>query len=88
MAPELRAIEHAEYMAKSAEHLLQALNDYALACGEDGQEHDPDEICGAEENVAEATRHMRSMIYEFRKRAAKVPNAGIQPSERSEDRLE
>ena len=71
-----RAVEHAGYMADSAEHLLAKLNALSALYGEDGQEHDPDDVCNAETEVAEATRDLRNMIYEFRKRADKArPNA-------------
>lgn len=64
------AIEHAEYMAQSAENLLVAAMDLAAAFNME----DALAIEGAEENYVEAARHLQSMIYEFRKRAAKVPN--------------
>jgi len=56
----LRAIEHAEYMAKSAEALLKHLNDISNI-----------EECVIEpdDNFADFTGAVKSCVYEFRKRA-------------------
>jgi Lar family restriction alleviation protein len=67
------AIEHAEYMAKSADRLIAAVNDLALA----EQEHDEgianeSDVDAARETLAEATRSLNSDIYEFRKRRARA----------------
>lgn len=59
------AIEHAEYMAKSAERLIEAIYDFHVAiAGED-----EDDIDQAGEALSMAQRNLASMIYEFRKRA-------------------
>ncbi len=67
--PQDYAIEHAEYMAQSAAHLIACVNDLALAeqqC-EDG-EADQSDVDAARESVTEAQGHLKSSIYEFRKR--------------------
>lgn len=77
--PKDYAIEHAEYMARKAERLLDAVQEHAaayLARENDGDDPDSDEDISslddrcnrADEGVNEAMMHMRSGIYEFRKR--------------------
>jgi hypothetical protein len=68
--PQDFAIEHAEYMAKAAEGLLEAINaEYTvrqrIAESDDAGEHEEyDAAC----DVSEAMSTMRNRIYEFRKR--------------------
>lgn len=77
-----RALEWAEYLARDAENFLAAVNEQAAAAMaieestlKDG---DPgvDELCerqdSANESYAEHMAHLRSGIYEFRKRAARA----------------
>lgn len=67
--PQDYAIEHAEYMAQSAAHLIACVNDLALAeqqC-EDG-EANPSDVDAARESATEAQGHLKNSIYEFRKR--------------------
>ena len=65
-----KASEFGEYMAKAAEHLLDCLNTAWEVNDEDSHDDlDHDEIMAAEEAVRDATRNLRSCIYEFRKRA-------------------
>lgn len=76
-----RAIEFAEYMAKDAEHLMDAMNALAVLYMDDDPDRDADtgDIEDAEQTVSEAVRGLRSAIYEFRKRADKAtPNDGGQ----------
>lgn len=61
-------LEHADYMARSADILFSALEKYETVCGADGEEHDPDEICDAEEEYACAVAGLRLAIHEYRKR--------------------
>jgi hypothetical protein len=56
-------------LADSAERFLEATNNLHIAQGEDGQGHGPDEIVDAELAQREAFIHLKSAIYEFRKRA-------------------
>lgn len=65
-----KAVEFAEYMAKSAEHLLNAINaaDSARIAEEDGEEVSQGDIDNAEMVKSEAMSGLRSDIYEFRKR--------------------
>ncbi len=61
--PQDYAIEHAEYMAAGAEHLLNAVNDWGFAT-----DVDHEQIQSATEALTEARSAMRVLIYEFRKR--------------------
>ncbi len=65
--PEDYAIEHAGYLATSAERLLAALGAMALREGddEDGSQDDRDA-------VGDHMQAVRSAIHEFRKRAARA----------------
>lgn len=68
-SPQDFAIEHAEYMAKDGERLIEAVNDLARAeqeC-EDGSAN-PSDADAARETVNEHVRALTSGIYEFRKR--------------------
>jgi hypothetical protein len=72
------AIEHAEYMAKDAERLLEAMTEHAAALMAREEEGDPDtdadissltERCEqAEQVLGESMGHLRNGIHEFRKR--------------------
>jgi hypothetical protein len=67
--PKDYAIEHAEYMATNAVHLIAAVNDLAKAEQErDDGEANPSDVDAARETVTEMLSAMRSSIYEFRKR--------------------
>lgn len=61
-------MQHAIFLADSAERFLEATNNLHLAQGEDGQTHDADEIIDAELAHNEAFANLRCSIYEFRKR--------------------
>lgn len=71
--PKDYAIEHAEYMARTGEKLLEAMNQHAevlMAIEEAGE---PDAYLTvraqqAEEILGEYMAHLRRDIYEFRKR--------------------
>ncbi len=75
-----RALEFAEYMAKNAEQLLDALNEHAAALmALEDYDPDVDDIDAAvarselaEQGLGEDMQHLSSSIYEFRKRAAKA----------------
>ena len=63
------AIEHAEYMAKDGERLIDAVHDLARAESEhgDGQANESD-VIAAGNTLSEALVSLRDGIYEFRKR--------------------
>ena len=71
------AIEHAEYMAKSADDVLAKFQAYGLALlavdegGDDGEGELLENIDSARDVLQESLVDLRSMVYEFRKRAAK-----------------
>ncbi|MDN6861893.1 MULTISPECIES: hypothetical protein [Pseudomonas] len=76
-SPESYAIEHAEYMAKSADDVLSKFQAYGLALlavdegGDDGEGELLENIDSARGDLQESLVDLRSMVYEFRKRAAK-----------------
>ena len=76
-SPEAYAIEHAEYMAKSADDVLAKFQAYGLALlavdegGDDGRGELFEAIDTARGDLEESLVDLRSMVYEFRKRAAK-----------------
>lgn len=76
-SPESYAIEHAEYMAKSADGVLAKFQAYGLALlavdegGDDGQGELLENIDSARGDLQESLVDLRAMVYEFRKRAAK-----------------
>ena len=72
------AIEHAEYMAKSADDVLAKFQTYGLALlavdegGDDGEDELLENIDSARGDLQESLVDLRSMVYEFRKRSAKT----------------
>ena len=76
-SPEAYAIEHAEYMAKSADGVLAKFQAYGLALlaldegGDDGEGELLANIDSTRGDLQESLVDLRSMVYEFRKRAAK-----------------
>jgi hypothetical protein len=76
-SPESYAIEHAEYMAKSADGVLAKFQAYGLALlavdegGDDGEGELLENIDSTRGDLQESLVELRSMVYEFRKRAAK-----------------
>jgi hypothetical protein len=77
-SPENYAIEHAEYMAKSADGVLAKYQAYGLALlavdegGDDGEGELFESIDSARGDLQESLVDLRSMVYEFRKRSAKT----------------
>jgi hypothetical protein len=77
---EQRAIEFAEYMAKSAEGFLRAVDALQIAQNTSEQENNfaiyDEEVEAAQERLTDLWRGLESSIYEFRKRAERCePNA-------------
>lgn len=76
-SPEDYAIEHAEYMAQSADYVLAKFQAYGLALlavdegGDDGEDELLKNIDSARGDLQESLVELRSMVYEFRKRSAK-----------------
>ncbi|MBE8590726.1 hypothetical protein IQK56_07165 [Pseudomonas sp. MAFF 301449] len=76
-SPEAYAIEHAEYMAKSADDVLAKFQAYGLALlavdegGDDGEGELLENIDSTRSDLQEAIVDLRGMVYDFRKRAAK-----------------
>ena len=83
-SPEAYAIEHAEYMAKSADDVLAKFQAYGLALlavdegGDDGKDEFFEAIDTARGDLQESLVDLRSMVYEFRKRSAKS-RLGVHP---------
>lgn len=85
-SPEDYAIEHAEYMAKSADDVFAKFQAYGLALlavdegGEDGEGELFEAIDTARSDLQESLVDLRGMVYEFRKRRARIgavdPDAG------------
>ncbi|MGY2173010.1 hypothetical protein [Pseudomonas gingeri] len=77
-SPKDYAIEHAEYMAKSADYVLAKFQAYGLALlacdegGDDGEDELFENIDSTRSDLQEALVDLRSMVYEFRKRADKT----------------
>lgn len=73
---EAYAIEHAEYMAKSADDVLAKFQAYGLALlavdegGDEGEGELLENIDDARGDLQESLVDLRRMVYEFRKRAA------------------
>jgi hypothetical protein len=69
------AIEHAEYMAKSADDVLVKFQTYGLALlavdegGDDGEGELFEAIDSARQDLQESLVDLRGMVYEFRKRS-------------------
>lgn len=84
--PKDYAIEHAEYMAISAERLLRAVNerDELLLRREESDDVGDDEVYDVCATVGERAGVLRKDIYEFRKRrdrAAAAPLSGELPDD-------
>ena len=85
-SPEDYAIEHAEYMAKSADDVFAKFQAYGLVLlavdegGEDGEGELFEAIDTARSDLQESLVDLRGMVYEFRKRRARIgavdPDAG------------
>ncbi|MDQ0082872.1 hypothetical protein J2W35_003231 [Variovorax boronicumulans] len=74
------AIEHAEYMATTAEGLIEAVNDLAKAEQEqDDGLANPSDVNAAQETVCEFLGTLRNRIYEFRKRKDRAALKGATP---------
>lgn len=77
-SPKDYAIEHAEYMAKSADHVLAEFQAYGLALmavdegGDDGEGELFEAIDSARQDLQEALVDLRSMVFEFRKRVNRI----------------
>lgn len=77
-SPQDYAIEHAEYMAQSADDVLAKFQAYGLALlavdegGDDGEGELLENIDSARGDLQESLVELRSMLYEFRKRSAKT----------------
>ncbi|SFW53671.1 hypothetical protein SAMN03159376_02048 [Pseudomonas sp. NFACC09-4] len=79
-SPERYAIEHAEYMAKSADDVLAKFQAYGLALlAVDEGDDDEDEgelfenIDSTRGDLQEALAYLRGMVHEFRKRSNRCP---------------
>jgi len=74
-SPENYAIEHAEYMAKSADDVLAKFQAYGLALlavdegGDDGEGDLFEAIDSTRQDLQESLVDLRGMVYEFRKRS-------------------
>jgi len=74
-SPENYAIEHAEYMAKSADVVLAKFQAYGLALltvdegGDDGEGELLESIDSTRQDLQESLVDLRGMVYEFRKRS-------------------
>lgn len=80
--PKDYAIEHAEYLAASAERVSDAFDQYGLALIALEQEDDTtDELLNAVDDtrmaVQDALRTLRSHVYEFRKRRVRAQAGGV-----------
>lgn len=76
------AIEHAEFMASTAEALLLAVNHLAALTLQHEESDDLDEetIYDARCDVSEYARALKNRIYEFRKRRDRALTAKGEPS--------
>lgn len=76
--PKDYAIEHAEYMATSADHVLAEYQTYGLALlavdegGDDGEGELIEAVDSARQDLQEALVTLRSRVYEFRKRRNRI----------------
>lgn len=75
------ALEHAEYMASSAEALLLAVNHLAALTlqREESDDLDAETIYDARCDVDEYARALKNRIYEFRKRRDRALTAKGEP---------
>lgn len=83
--PEQYAIEHAEYLAVSAERLVDAVNalgELEVMEDETGDAPDPEALREREEARSDAMGAVREMVYEFRKRAARCASPGVDNANR------
>jgi len=77
-SPESYAIEHAEYMAQSADDVLAKFQTYGVALlaadegGDDGEGELFEAIDTARDDLQESLLDLRGMVYEFRKRRARI----------------
>lgn len=80
--PKDYAIEHAEYMAKSADDVLAKFQAYGLALlavdegGDDDEGELFEAIDTARDDLQESLVDLRGMVYEFRKRRARIDAIG------------
>lgn len=76
--PKDYAIEHAEYMATSADHVLAEYQIYGLTLlavdegGDDGESELIEAVDSARQDLQEALVTLRSRVYEFRKRRDRI----------------
>lgn len=76
-SPEDYAIEHAEYMAKSADNVLAKFQAYGVALiavdegGDDGEGELFEAIDTARGDLQESLVDLRGLVYEFRKRSSR-----------------
>ena len=74
-SPQDYAVEHAEYMAKSADDVLAKFQAYGMALlavdegGDDGEGELLEAIDSTRQNLQESLVDLRGMVYEFRKRS-------------------
>ncbi|QLG93311.1 hypothetical protein HZF02_15655 [Pseudomonas yamanorum] len=72
------AIEHAEYMATTADHVMEEFQAYGLALmavdegGDDGEDELFDAVDSARQDLQEALVTLRGRVYEFRKRRDRI----------------
>lgn len=77
-SPKDYAIEHAGYMACSADHVIAEFQNYGLALmaadegGDDGEGELFEAIESTRQDLQEALVELRSMVFEFRKRRAHI----------------
>jgi hypothetical protein len=85
------ALEFAEYMAKSAEQLIEAVNKLAMAeqARDEGEGDDPDEkVNHAQQDCTEFLTGLRNDIYQFRSRrdrAAREASTGAPAADAAQD---
>ena len=74
-SPQDYAVEHAEYMAKSADDVLTKFQAYGMALlavdegGDDGEGELLEAIDSTRQDLQESLVDLRAMVYEFRKRS-------------------
>lgn len=78
-SPQDYAVEHAEYMAKSADDVLAKFQAYGLALlavdegDDDGEGELLEAIDLTRQDLQESLVDLRGMVYEFRKRSNRCP---------------